>query len=93
MNEADASGDERPRVRIDIFSDTICPWCWIGKRRLERTLEARPDLDAELVWHAFQLNPTMPAAGMDRRAYLEAKFGGPDNARANCLRATKGAPR
>jgi len=82
MNEADASGDERPRVRIDIFSDTICPWCWIGKRRLERTLEARPDLDAELVWHAFQLNPTMPAAGMDRKAYLEAKFGGPDNARA-----------
>jgi len=82
MNEADAFGDERPRVRIDIFSDTICPWCWIGKRRLERTLEARPDLDAELVWHAFQLNPTMPAAGMDRKAYLEAKFGGPDNARA-----------
>ncbi len=82
MNETDASGDERTRVRIDIFSDTICPWCWIGKRRLERTLEARPDLDAELVWHAFQLNPTMPAAGMDRKAYLEAKFGGADNARA-----------
>ena len=82
MNETDASGDERTRVRIDIFSDTICPWCWIGKRRLERTLEARPDLDAELVWHAFQLNPTMPAAGMDRKAYLEAKFGGADNAHA-----------
>ena len=82
MNETDSSGDERTRVRIDIFSDTICPWCWIGKRRLERTLEARPDLDAELVWHAFQLNPTMPAAGMDRKAYLEAKFGGAANARA-----------
>ena len=82
MNDADSSGNAGPRVRIDIFSDTICPWCWIGKRRLERTLESRPDLDAEVVWHAFQLNPTMPAEGMDRRAYLAAKFGGADNARA-----------
>ena len=81
MNSADSSGNERTRVRIDIFSDTICPWCWIGKRRLERTLEARPDLDAEMVWHAFQLNPTMPAEGMGRKAYLEAKFGGARNAR------------
>ena len=82
MNEPDLAGCDRARVRIDIFSDTICPWCWIGKRRLERTLEARPDLDAEVVWHAFQLNPTMPAQGMDRRTYLETKFGGTDNARA-----------
>ena len=81
MNSADSSGNERTRVRIDVFSDTICPWCWIGKRRLERTLEARPDLDAEMVWHAFQLNPTMPAEGMGRKAYLEAKFGGAHNAR------------
>ena len=82
MNEPDSAGCDRARVRIDIFSDTICPWCWIGKRRLERTLEARPDLDAEVVWHAFQLNPTMPAQGMDRRTYLETKFGGADHARA-----------
>ena len=73
---------ERTRVRIDVFSDTICPWCWIGKRRLERTLEARPDLDAETVWHAFQLNPGMPAEGMDRQEYLETKYGGADHARA-----------
>ena len=82
MNETGSGATERTRVRIDVFSDTICPWCWIGKRRLERTLEARPDVDAEVVWHAFQLNPTMPAEGMDRKAYLEAKFGGADNARA-----------
>ena len=82
MSVLDSSGDEPARVRIDVFSDTICPWCWIGKRRLERTLELRSDLDAEVVWHAFQLNPTMPAEGMDRRAYLQAKFGGADNARA-----------
>ena len=82
MNDASAGGTERTRVRIDIFSDTICPWCWIGKRRLERTLDARPDLEADVAWHAFQLNPTMPVEGMDRTAYLEAKFGGADNARA-----------
>ena len=82
MNALDSPGREPAPVRIDVFSDTICPWCWIGKRRLERTLESRPDLDAELVWHAFQLNPTMPVEGMDRQAYLQAKFGGADSARA-----------
>ena len=82
MSRTDLSGNKSTRVRIDVFSDTICPWCWIGKRRLERTLEARPDLDAEMVWHAFQLNPAMPVEGMDRNAYLDAKFGGADNARA-----------
>ena len=81
MNDPDSAGNGRVRVRIDIFSDTICPWCWIGKRRLERTLEARPGLDAETVWHAFQLNPDMPAGGMDREHYLETKFGGPEHAR------------
>lgn len=82
MNGTDSADGARTRVRIDVFSDTICPWCWIGKRRLERTLAARPDLDAELVWRAFQLNPAMPAGGMNRKAYLEAKFGGTDHARA-----------
>ena len=82
MSGTEPAAGARGRVRIDVFSDTICPWCWIGKRRLERTLEARPDLDAETVWHAFQLNPAMPAEGMDRKAYLETKFGGTNNARA-----------
>ena len=82
MDSADISDDGSPRMRIDIFSDTICPWCWIGKRRLERTLEARPGLDVETVWHAFQLNPGMPAMGMERREYLETKFGDADSARA-----------
>lgn len=82
MSSTNLSDSARTPVRIDVFSDTVCPWCWIGKRRLERTLEARPDLDAEMVWHAFQLNPTMPAEGMDRKAYLHEKFGGADNARS-----------
>src|SRR3546814_13432499 len=60
---------------IDIFSDPICPWCYIGKRRLERALAARPTLGVEVRWRAFQLNPAMPQAGLDRQAYLTAKFG------------------
>jgi len=65
---------------IDIFSDTICPWCLIGKRRLERALAQRPDLTFEIRWHAFQLNPGMPPDGMERTAYLAAKFGAKDAA-------------
>jgi predicted DsbA family dithiol-disulfide isomerase len=68
-------------MRIDIFSDTVCPWCFIGKRRLERALGDDLPEDLEIQWRAFQLNPEMPAEGMDRRAYLEAKFGGAEGAR------------
>lgn len=65
-------------IRIEIYSDVVCPWCYIGKRRLERALDqTRGALEARILWRPFQLNPTMPTAGMDRRVYLEAKFGGP----------------
>lgn len=67
---------------LDVFSDTICPWCYVGKRRLERALEARPQRDLTIRWRAFQLNPGMPAEGMDRKAYIDAKFGGSERARA-----------
>jgi predicted DsbA family dithiol-disulfide isomerase len=67
---------------IDIFSDTICPWCFIGKRRLERALAERPQTELTIHWRAFQLNPDMPAGGMDRSQYLELKFGGASNAEA-----------
>ncbi len=69
-------------MEIDIFSDTICPWCYIGKRRLERALRERPQPDLTIRWRAFQLNPEMPAEGMDRARYLETKFGGAANAKA-----------
>ena len=62
-------------MRIDIVSDVICPWCFIGKRRLEKALAQRPEVAAEVTWRPFQLNPDMPADGMDRPAYLTAKFG------------------
>lgn len=68
-------------MHLDIYSDTICPWCFIGKRRLERALAERPEPGMTVTWKAFQLNPDMPGEGMDRRRYLELKFGGPDNAK------------
>lgn len=63
-------------MRLDIFADVICPWCWIGKRRLERALKMRPQQGLQIRWRAFQLNPGMPVGGMDRKEYLSAKFGG-----------------
>lgn len=67
-------------MQIDIISDTICPWCFIGKRRFERALALRPQDNLEIRWLPFQLNPTMPSEGMGRRQYLAAKFGGADRA-------------
>ncbi len=68
-------------MRIDIYSDTICPWCYIGKKRLQRALSARPEIKPEIHWRAFQLNPWMPAAGVPRAEYLQAKFGATDSDR------------
>jgi predicted DsbA family dithiol-disulfide isomerase len=63
-------------MQIDIFFDLVCPWCFIGKHRMDRALAGRPGLRVEFRWQPFQLNPSMPAAGMNRRDYLSAKFGG-----------------
>ncbi len=63
-------------IKLDIFHDPICPWCYLGKARLDRAMEARPNHQFVVEWHPFQLNPDMPAEGMERRAYLEGKFGG-----------------
>lgn len=67
-------------VKLDILSDPICPWCYIGKANLDAALIDFPDHPFTLEWHPFQLNPDMPPEGMDRRSYLEAKFGGKDGA-------------
>lgn len=67
-------------VKLDIISDPICPWCYIGKTNFDRALEQIPDHPFTIEWHPFQLNPTMPPEGMDRRSYLEGKFGGKDGA-------------
>ncbi|MFC3677534.1 DsbA family oxidoreductase [Ferrovibrio xuzhouensis] len=67
-------------MQIEIVSDVICPWCFIGKRRLEKALAQRPDIPFEIGWRPFQLNPDMPRDGADRKSYLETKFGGPERA-------------
>jgi predicted DsbA family dithiol-disulfide isomerase len=67
-------------IKLDILSDPICPWCYIGKANLDRALTQRPDHPFAIEWHPFQLNPEMPAGGMDRRDYLETKFGGREGA-------------
>ncbi|MCB1493129.1 MAG: DsbA family oxidoreductase [Rhodobiaceae bacterium] len=69
-------------IAIDIVSDVMCPWCFIGKRRLERALPLLDGLAVDIRWRPFQLDPTLPPEGLDRRQYLEAKFGGGERARA-----------
>jgi predicted DsbA family dithiol-disulfide isomerase len=71
-------------TRIDIVSDAICPWCYIGKRQLERALGllAQQGLNFSVHWNPFQLNPDMPKEGRDRASYRAAKFGGAERARA-----------
>jgi predicted DsbA family dithiol-disulfide isomerase len=73
---------EATTMKIAIYSDVICPWCWIGKRRLEQALSALPHLQADVSWHPFQLNPQMPAGGMPRADYRRRKFGSADYAQA-----------
>ena len=65
-------------VTIDIYSDVVCPWCYVGKRRLERARSQLSAVPTRITWRPFQLNPTMPAEGTERTAYLEAKFGSLD---------------
>lgn len=67
-------------MQIDVVSDTICPWCYIGKRRLERALAASGLTPAWIGWRPFQLNPDMPVEGMERETYLAKKFGGRERA-------------
>jgi len=65
----------KPQLTIDVVSDVVCPWCFVGKRRLEKAIALRPDIDAEVRWHPFFLNPWVPREGIDRETYLKTKFG------------------
>lgn len=62
-------------MQLDVIFDTVCPWCYIGKRRLERAVAMRPNCDVRIRWRPFMLNPDMPPSGIDRTAYLIKKFG------------------
>ncbi|MHC0052877.1 DsbA family oxidoreductase [Actibacterium sp. D379-3] len=78
-------------IKLDILSDPICPWCYIGKTNLDRALAERPGHPFTIEWHPFQLNPEMPPEGADRRSYLEAKFGGKQQAVAVYSRIAEAA--
>jgi predicted DsbA family dithiol-disulfide isomerase len=62
-------------MRIDIYSDTVCPWCYLGKRRFDVAVAARPQFEPRVTWRPFELNPDLPAEGVDRAAYLAARLG------------------
>jgi len=67
-------------IKLDILSDPICPWCYIGKTYLDRALKLNQNHNFLIEWHPYQLNPEMAPSGIDRREYLETKFGGKDRA-------------
>lgn len=67
--------DKFKNVDVEIFADIICPWCYIGKRRLDEAFARRPHIKPRYIWRCFLLNPNMPSGGINRQAYLHAKFG------------------
>jgi len=69
------SGEAAASVHIDVVSDVVCPWCYIGKRRLEGAIALSPEIDVTVNWRPYFLNPWIPREGIDRQTYLETKFG------------------
>jgi predicted DsbA family dithiol-disulfide isomerase len=78
-------------LQIDIVSDVVCPWCYIGKRRIENALALAPDVPVEVTWRPFFLNPWIPREGIDRATYLETKFGSVDAYRGIAQRVVAAA--
>jgi predicted DsbA family dithiol-disulfide isomerase len=68
-------------ITIDVVSDVVCPWCFIGQKRLDKAIAAVPEIDVSVRWRPFQLDPTIPAEGKDRKAYMLAKFGSEERLR------------
>lgn len=66
------------KFMIDVVSDVVCPWCFLGRKRLESALALNPDLDVTVNWRPFQLDPTIPRQGKDRNRYMQEKFGSSD---------------
>ncbi len=63
------------KINIDVVSDVVCPWCFLGRKRLENALALLPDVETEIRWRPFQLDPTLPPQGKDRQTYMREKFG------------------
>ena len=68
-------------ISVDVISDVVCPWCFIGQKRLEKATLAAPEADVAIRWRPYQLDPTIPAEGRDRKAYMLAKFGSEEKLR------------
>jgi len=78
-------------VQIDVVSDVVCPWCYIGKRRLEMATALVPDITVAINWRPYFLNPWIPREGIDRQTYLETKFGSPERYAVIAERVTAAA--
>ena len=78
-------------VRIDVVSDVVCPWCFIGKRRLEKALALKPVIPVEVHWHPYFLNDWIPREGMSREEYLTTKFGSPERYKGIAQRVSAAA--
>lgn len=74
-------------VIIEMVSDLVCPWCWLGKRRIEAAIEMVPDVDVQLLFRPYELDPTIPAGGVDYKEYMKARFGSDEGrTRSNAMR-------
>jgi len=74
-------------LHIEMVSDLVCPWCWVGLRRLKGAMALEPDLDVDILFRPFELDPTIPAGGTDYKAYMKARFGSDQSRdRANSMR-------
>jgi predicted DsbA family dithiol-disulfide isomerase len=78
-------------VRIDVVSDVVCPWCFIGKRRLEKALALNPDIPVEVHWRPYFLNDWIPREGISREQYLTTKFGSPERYKGIAQRVSAAA--
>ena len=78
-------------IRIDVVSDVVCPWCFIGKHRLEKALALRPDIPVEVHWRPYFLNDWIPREGISREEYLTTKFGSPERYKGIAQRVTGAA--
>jgi predicted DsbA family dithiol-disulfide isomerase len=73
--------DEKQSISIDVVSDAVCPWCFIGQKQLDKAVAAVPEVDVQIRWRPFQLDPTIPPQGKDRKQYMLAKFGSEERLR------------
>ena len=78
-------------VRIDVVSDVVCPWCFIGKRRLEKAIALNPDIPVEVHWRPYFLNDWIPREGISREQYLTTKFGSPERYKGIAQRVSAAA--